>query len=119
MEFMNSTIKRETPPATCHIPPHAPWLIVGGLGLVTLGQFTELAPLLLGLGLLTLGTTVAVSVRVQAPFTGVALVGNLIVYLALYALFLGALTHPSPWQGASAPTWLRLADLGTSAALLI
>jgi formate hydrogenlyase subunit 4 len=117
MEFMNSTTRDSHSP--CHIPAQVPWLIAAGIALVTMGQFTELVPLLLGVGLLMLGTTMAVSVRVGAPFTGVAVAGNLLVYLGLYALFIGALSHPSPWQGASPPTWLRLTDLAASAALVI
>ena len=116
MGVMNSA--HSTQPLV-HLPSIAPWLIAVGLILVLLGQFTELAPILLGVGLLMLGTTIAVSVRVQAPFTTAAVAGNLLIYLGLYALVVGALSHPSPWQGLPAPAWLRMADLGASAGCIV
>ncbi len=118
MESMNSAPSHSSH-SISHLPAKAPLLIAIGLGLVMLGQFTELAPILLGVGLLMLGTTIAVGMRVQAPFTTAAVAGNLLVYLALYALFLGALTHPSPWQGTPAPPWLRMTDLAASAACIV
>lgn len=114
-----NTAPSPSTPSVAHLPAKAPLLIVIGLGLVMIGQFTELAPILLGVGLLMLGTTIAVGLRVQAPFTTAAVAGNLLIYLALYALFLGALTHPSPWQGIPAPSWLRMTDLAGSAACIV
>ena len=115
---MNPSSTRSTP-SVPHIPAVSPWLIAIGLVLVMLGQFTELVPILSGVGLLMLGTTIAVGVRVEAPFTTVAVAGNLLIYLSLYALFLGALAHPSPWQGEPAPSWLRMTDLAASAACIV
>jgi hypothetical protein len=93
---------------------YSPWLLVMGLMLVTWGQYSPFAPLLLGVGLLMLGSTAAVSQRLPARFTGLGIALNLLAYLALYGLFLGVLTSPTPFDQPLSPPWLRLADLGTS-----
>lgn len=97
----------------------APWLITAGLGMVTLAQFTPFSPVLIGVGLLMLGSTLVVTSRFESPRAFWLIAVNLITYMGLYALFLGALIYPGPLGVEPSPPWVRLADLGVSAGLLV
>lgn len=97
----------------------APVLLAIGLMVVTLGQLSSAVPMLVGVSLLMLGSTAAVTTRVRSPYLMLAVGVNLLIYLALYGLFLGALTNPGPMGIPASPAWLRLVDLGISAWLVV
>ncbi|MGI9455277.1 MAG: hypothetical protein ACR2NU_01880 [Aeoliella sp.] len=97
-------------------PARAPLLLALGLTLVATAQFVSLTPVLVGVALLMLGSTLAATERVPPQLRLLAMSINLIVYLGLYALFLGAVMHPS---APVAPSWIRLTDLGVSAWLVL
>ena len=96
-----------------------PWLLIAGLVLVTGAQFLPVVPLLLGVAILMLGSTLAVQHRVPPQLRLLATGTNLLVYLSLYAVFLGAVLHSSSLHVQAPPPWLRLADLAASAWLVI
>ena len=92
MESMNRndslpTLINEIPPAG------VPWLLAGGLALVTAAQFATLVPVMLGVAILMLGSTLAIRDRIPPQLRMLAMGANLLVYLLLYALFLGAVIH--------------------------
>ncbi len=93
------------------LAPKAPLLLAAGLGLVGLAQFFPLTPVLLGVSLLMLGSTLTISSRIPPQLRLLAMSSNLLVYLTLYGLFLGATLHPS----SPAPhSWFHLLDLASS-----
>ena len=96
-----------------------PWLLAAGLGLVTAAQFATHVPVMVGVGLLMLGSTLAVRHRVPPQLRLLAMSVNLIVYLLLYGLFLGAIMHQATLWIPLAPPWFRLMDLGSSIWLVI
>ena len=91
-----------------------PWLLMAGLGLVTAAQFVTLVPVMVGVATLMLGSTLAVRDRVPPQLRTLVMSLNLIVYLFLYALFLGAVMHQATLWIPLAPPWFRLMDLGAS-----
>lgn len=100
-------------------PNTVAWLLVGGLTLVTAAQFFTLVPLMVGVALLMLGSTLSIRDRVPPQLRLLAMTANLLVYLFLYALFLGAVMHKSTLWLPVAPPWFRLTDLGASIWLVI
>jgi len=102
------------------IPSSAvPWLLAAGLGLVTAAQFATHVPVMLGVALLMLGSTLAIRDRVPQQLRLLLVSVNLLTYLGLYALFLGAVMHQTTLWMPIAPPWFRLADLGASAWLVV
>lgn len=102
------------------IPSSAvPWLLAAGLGLVTAAQFATHVPVMLGVALLMLGSTLAIRDRVPQQLRLLLVSLNLLTYLGLYALFLGAIMHQTTLWIPLAPPWFRLADLALSAWLVV
>ncbi len=110
-----------TLPAVLQESSHAlvPWLLVAGLGLVTAAQFATHVPVMSGVGALMLGSTLAVRNRVPPQLRLLAMSGNLLTYLFLYALFFGAIVHQATLWMPIAPPWFRLTDIGSSLWLVI
>lgn len=100
-------------------PTLVPWLLVAGLTLVTAAQFVTHVPVMVGVGTLMLGSTLAIRDRVPPQLRLLAFTVNLIAYLVLYALFLGAVMHQTTLWMPIAPPWFRLTDLGSSIWLVI
>lgn len=100
-------------------PNAVAWLLVAGLALVTAAQFFTLVPVMVGVALLMLGSTLSIRDRVPTQLLLLAMTANLLVYLLLYALFLGAIMHKSTLWLPMAPPWFRLTDLGASIWLVI
>jgi hypothetical protein len=96
-----------------------PWLLVTGLTFITAAQFVTMAPVMVGVATLMLGSTLAIQHRVPTQLRLLVVTANLIVYLGLYALFLGALIHQTTLWMPIAPPWFRLTDLGASLWLVI
>lgn len=113
--------RNDSLPAFLEQLPHntVGWLLVGGLSLVTAAQFFTMVPVMLGVAVLMLGSTLAVRDRVPPQLRLLAMSTNLIVYLLLYGLFFGALVHQATLWVPIAPPWFRLTDLGASLWLVI
>ncbi|WP_145250389.1 hypothetical protein [Aeoliella mucimassa] len=102
------------------LPPSAiTWLLGGGLALVTAAQFVTMVPVMVGVGLLMLGSTLAIPQRVPLQLRLLATTTNVLVYLLLYGLFAGATMHHATLWMPVAPPWFRLTDLGSSLWLVI
>lgn len=100
-------------------PATVPWLMISGLLAVTVAQFVPMMPVMTGVATLMLGSTLAVQIRVPPQLRLLAMSVNLLVYLLLYALFLGAVIHQTTLSIPLAPAWFRLTDLGASIWLVI
>lgn len=100
-------------------PATVPWLMISGLAVVTAAQFVPMMPVMTGVATLMLGSTLAVRDRVPPQLRLLAMSVNLLVYLLLYALFLGAVIHQTTLYIPLAPPWFRLTDLGASIWLVI
>ena len=113
MRVMNH--QQALPNALEQLSPNAvTWLLMGGLTLVTAAQFVTLVPVMVGVGLLMLGSTLAIPHRVAPGLQLLAMPANLVVYLLLYGLFAGAVMHQATLWMPVAPPWFRLLDLGSS-----
>lgn len=118
MRFMNNS--DSLPALLSNIPAATvPWLLAAGLGLVTAAQFATHIPVMFGVALLMLGSTLAIRDRVPPQLRLLVMTVNLLTYLGLYALFLGAVMHQATLWMPIAPPWFRLADLGSSAWLML
>ncbi len=84
--------------------------------MVLAAQWVPQVPVLVGVALLMLGSTLAAGHRVPPQWRLLATSTNLLIYLALYAIFLGAVMHPS---ATDIPHWMRLTDLGASTWLVV
>lgn len=100
-------------------PSIVPWLLVAGLAMVTAAQFVTHVPVMVGVATLMLGSTLAIRDRVPPQLRLLVMTINLVTYLALYALFLGAVMHRTTLWMPVAPPWFRLTDLGSSIWLVI
>jgi hypothetical protein len=118
MDVMN---RDHSLPATLQqlAPSLVPWLLATGLGLVTAAQFVTHVPVMVGVAVLMLGSTLAIRDRVPPQLRLLVMTVNLVGYLLLYALFLGAVMHQATLWVPIAPPWFRLMDLGSSIWLVI
>ncbi len=100
-------------------PKLVPWLLIAGLSLVTAAQFVTHVPVMVGVAMLMLGSTLAVRERVPRQLQLLAITANLVAYLFLYALFFGSLVQQAMLWMPIAPPWFRLMDIGSSIWLVI
>ncbi len=100
-------------------PSIVPWLLVAGLTMVTAAQFATHVPVMVGVATLMLGSTLAIRDRVPPQLRLLVMTINLVTYLVLYTLFLGAVMHRTTLWMPVAPPWFRLTDLGSSIWLVV
>jgi hypothetical protein len=96
-----------------------PTLIAIGLALLIAAAMWPVAPATTGFSLVTLGATGALINRLRASrVLPTAMAAHLLVYVSLYLLFVGAVTHAAMNGPRDGLSFLQGLDFGVSAGLM-